>query len=293
MGLIIQSFFLSFRVSGHIIIPFILIAIISMIISIPLNLISGGLAQYLLGPGLAVFYSLFGIRIALATMGDRSRPAYDSLILASLVYGVFFGIVQLCLAVMSEIAVLLYAGKTVDLMGLLQDFPNLLSSQDLGADGFKLRIGQVITLVFVWEVVLYAVMAVPMAGVARAAGSGTADARFFDGFGRSFIPLSIVIAISFAVTTVLGLFAAIFGLMPAVLYFIAIVTFQDLPEFDLDGLVNGIGASFAIVFAYAWVCTASALALKKADGVSKRAVRVAAAQSTIAEDMRALRKSRE
>ncbi|WP_171176835.1 hypothetical protein [Ruegeria sp. HKCCD8929] len=291
MGLIVKSFTLSFGVFGRMILPILAIMVVSSILWGLLNLVSGGYLSFLSGPITATFIGLFGIRTALALMGDNRRTEYEILILYSVLYGVFLLIAKGGALLLSDIAAVAYADWRLGDAVSFRNFLNAEKSLQLAFGFYALSAKAVVSLVMYTSVCV--VMAVPLASAARAAGRGTTSAGFFAGAGRSFIPLFCIFAVSFFLQFFFELFTSLFAMIPLLLSVISVVFSQTIPDFDLDALLKGAAASAGLLWLHSWIWAASAVALVKADQSSEQQLTAAPAQAATTIDMRALRKSRE
>lgn len=167
MGLIIKSFTLSFGVFGRMMLPILAIMVISTIVWSLLGLVSGGYASYLSGPITAAFISLFGIRAALSLIGDNRRTDYQTLILYSVLYGIFLFVAKGGALMLSDFAAVLYADWKFDGAISLRNFANAEKSLQFAFAFHALSAKTVVSLVMYTAV--YVVMAVPLANAARAA----------------------------------------------------------------------------------------------------------------------------
>lgn len=291
MGLVIKSFTLSFGVFGRMILPILAITVVSSIVWSLLNLISGGYANYLSGPITAAFISLFGIRAALSLMGDNRRTEYESLILYSVLYGVFLLIAKGAALMLSDLAAVVYADWKLGDALSFRNFVNAEESLQFSFAFYALSAKAVVSLVIYTAV--HVVMAVPLANAARAAGSGAMSAGFFKGAGRSFIPLFCIFFVPFFLQFFFGLFTFLFAIIPLFLSVISIVFFQEIPDIELDMLLPGIAASAGLLWLHSWVWAASAIALVNSDQSSEQQRTTASTQAAVKTDMRAWRKARE
>jgi len=291
MRLIAKSFILSFGVFGRMIFPILAIFVVSSIVWSLLNIASGGYAGYLSGPFTAVFISLFGIRTALSLMGDNRRTDYPSLIVFSVLYGIFFFIAKGGALMLSDFAAVFYADWKLDEAISLRNFANAEASLQRAFAFHALSAKAVVSLVLYTAV--YVIMAVPLANAARAAGRGAMDAGFFKGAGRSFIPLFCIFALSFFLQFFFGLFTFLFAIIPLFLSVVSIVINQTIPDYDFAVILNGIAASAGLLWLHSWIWAASAVALMKREQSSERRRTAALSQVMTTADIRALRKSRE
>lgn len=291
MGIIIKSFILSFGVFGRMILPSLAIIAVSSIVWSLLNAISAGYANYLSGPITTTFFTLFGIRVALSLMGDHRRTVYETLILYSVLYGVLLLIAKGAALMLSDIAAVVYADWKLGEAISLRNFANAEESLQF-AFGFHALGAKAIVSLAMYTAV-HVVMAVPLASAARSAGQGAVSESFFNGFGRSFIPLFCIFAVSFFFQFFFGLFTSLFAVLPLILSFVSIVFFQTVPHLDVDILLNGIVASAGLLWLHSWIWAASAVALAKTDRSPKEPRESASSEVEAVTDMRALRKSRE
>ena len=291
MDVIIKTFTLSSSVTFRMIRPILGILIASIIISALLNIVTAGYANYVIGPITAAFISLFGIRTALSILGDNRPPMYEMMILYAVMYGLFFIIAKGVVLQLPGVIYALY--ENWNLNGVISIW-SFLEADRLLHRGLSLRhFREEAILLFVLFTSIYVVMAVPMANAARAAGQGSPSTSFFNGFGRSFIPLFCIFSITFVLQFFFGFLASLYALVPIVLSIVSFVISFTIPIPDLDTVVNGVVASIALLWLHSLVWSASAVALKKRDEISGPVRPVKAPPPAEKPDLRALRKSRE
>lgn len=272
------------------ILPILAIMVVSSIVWSLLNLVSGGYASYLSGPITAAFISLFGIRVALSLMGDNRRTEYEILILYSVQYGIFLFIAKGGALMLSDFAAVLYADWKLGDAISLRNFVNAEETLQFAFAVYALSAKAIVSLVMYTSV--FVVMAVPLANAARAAGGGAMRAGFFNGAGRSFIPLFCIFAVSYFLQFFFGMFTFLFAIIPLFLSVISIVIYQTIPDVDLDILLPGVAASAGLLWLHSWIWAASAVALVKSDKNTKQLRTAAPSQVATTTDLRALRKSR-
>jgi hypothetical protein len=291
MELITKSFLLSFGVLGRMFLPIIAIVIASSIVWGLLSYITAGYAGYVSGPITATFISLFGIRVALSLMGDHRRTGYDSLALYAVLYGVFMLIAKGGVLLLSNVAAVIYADWSLGDAISLRTFKNAEESlQFLFA--FQALSAKAIVSLLAYTAV-YVVMAVPLANAARAASQGATSVGFFNGFGRSFVPLFCIFGVVFFLQFFFGLFTFFLAIVPLFLSVISLVVFQTVPNIDLDTVLNGVAASAGLLWLNSWVWAASAVALVQGDENSPLPREVSPPQEAKTVDLKALRKSRQ
>ncbi|WP_300069196.1 hypothetical protein [uncultured Ruegeria sp.] len=291
MTIILKSIPLSFSVFVRMIFPVILISVASMLVSVILNIVTLGLAGYISGPVTAVFISLFGIRVALAIKGDLRRTDLTTLALNSLLYGVFFMVALGGLAVFANIVAVLFSlwtlGEPISLTALRD------AAEPIKISFAFLAVGVKVVLAYILLAVAYAVMAVPMASAARGSGQGAPSKGFFNGFGRSFIPLFCVFFVSIFLQFFFDVLTSLFAIFPLILSVVSLVLTQSLPSFDLETILKGIASGAALLWLNSWIWSVAALALLKFDGNETPRAPVSSPETETATDIRGLRKSRE
>ena len=290
MSIIFKSFIFSFGVAGRMILPILAVFVASSLLFGLLNGISGGLVSYVSGPITATCITLLGIRAAFSLMGDSDKIEYETLSLYSVMYGLFLLVATGVAVALSDFAAFVYAdwqlGHGITLDSLLNAEKSLQFSFAYHALSAKAVVG------LLGYTAIYAAMAVPLASAARASGRGAMSERFFNGFGRSFIPLFCIFAISFFFQFFFNLFAALLGVIPLLLSVVSLVLTQSLPDFELSFVLKGLAASLGLLWLHSWVWTASAVALLESDQNPK--LRDNAEPDVVpAPNLRALRKSRQ
>ncbi len=291
MRLILDSFFLSFGVFSRMIFPVLAIVILSSVVWGLLNLISGGYAGFISGTVTATFISLFGIRVALSLLGDNHRTAYETLVLYSVLYGLFLLIAKGAVLMLSDVVAVAYAEWKFDGGITIRNFVNAERSLQVAFSLHAMSAKAIVSMVFYTTV--FVVMAVPLASAARGVGHGTMSVGFFNGVARSFIPLFLIFSVSFFLQFFFDLFTFLFAIVPLFLSIFSIVIFQSVPDIDLDVLLRGLAASAGLLWLHSVIWAASALAFVKYDGASKPSRGSAPSQVETNTDMRALRKARE
>ncbi|WP_420585791.1 hypothetical protein [Ruegeria sp.] len=272
------------------ILPVLAITFASTVVWAVLSLFTFGLADHISGPVTSAFISLFGIRVALELKGGTRRTDYRALVLQSLMYGMFFGAALWCLGFIVSLSAIAFALWQVGEPFTWSALEN--AAKDTQVAFALIAVGsKTIAMLFVLTA-FYAVMAVPMASAAHSAGLRASGHRFFNGFGRSFVPLFCVFFVSIFLQVYFGILSTVYALLPIVLSVLSILTSQTLPNFDAEIILKGLAASWALLWLNSWLWSISALAFLKSEGTTSPS-ETTPPQTEAAEDIRALRKSRE
>ena len=280
MELLVKSFFLSFGVFGRMILPMIAISAVSGIVWGMLSAVTGGYASILSGPITAAFTSLFGIRAALSLMGDHRRPGYQILTLYSILFGIFFIIAKNVAIVIPDFVTAIYThwkyGEAISLTSFVNTDKLLMS-----AIGYQeLTLQAVVS--FVIYVAICVIMVVPLASVARSAGRGAKSAGFFDGAGRSFIPLFCIFSVSIFFQFFFGLLSVLMVSLPIALALLSMLITQSLPDLDHIRILQGLAVSGGLLWLQSWTWAAAALALVKNEKITEQQHSAAATQEVTA-----------
>ncbi|MEP5762773.1 MAG: hypothetical protein ABJ327_26330 [Litoreibacter sp.] len=272
--------------------PVLAILIISTILWFLLGIFFGGYLNFLSGPLTSTFISLFGIRVALSLMGDRSQAEYESLIFYSLLYAGILFVAKGAAHIISDVSALLYTdlrfGEAVSLQNFINGGETLQPTVALHALGAK------VIIAMITYTAVYVVLAVPLASAARASGQGAPDTRYFNGIGRSFIPLFCIFGLSFFLQFFFGLYTALFAILPLIVSIGSLAQSQTLPDLtDLYILLNALLAFASLLWTYSWVWAASAVALESSDRSTNNLPDPDTIRRATETDLRALRKSRE
>ncbi|WP_282119570.1 hypothetical protein [Ruegeria atlantica] len=291
MTLIFNSLLLSMRVMLHMIVPVLVISLASVVVWTVLGIFTLGMANYISGPVTTAFFTLFGIRTALALKGDKRHTDYRAMALYSVMYGLFFAAVLWVMKLIVAVSGIAYAlwqiGEPIS-WAAFQNVPK----PALGAFGLLAGGSSLIVMCFVWAA-FYAIMAVPIASAAQSAGHRAPSHAFFNGLGRSFIPLFCVFFVSIFLQLYFGFYTAFYALLPILMSVISILTVQSLPNFDLEIILRGAAAGGALLWLNSWLWSVCALAFLKFEGDDTVAVAAPSPDLETATDLRALRKSRE
>lgn len=291
MGLIFKSFIMSFGLTGRMILPSIGIVIVSALLTGVLNSFTGGFASVLSEPVTSAFITLFGIRVALTMMGNTSRTEYKILMLYAFLYGVAFFIASAVILIVSVGFAMLYASWQTGSGMTLYDVRNAMRSVEPNFAAFAISAKMLVFLTLTASV--NALMAIPVANAARAAGSGAMGAGFFKGFGRSFIPLFSVFWIVMFLQFFFGILAFFFALAPLFMLTFTFLFTQSLPDIDLWFVVTGLAAGLGLLFLNCWTYAAAAVALgENSEAIAKKSAPPTPPRPTQM-DIRSLRKSRE
>ena len=291
MGLIFKSFIMSFGLTGRMILPSIGIVIVSALLTGVLNSFTGGFASVLSEPVTSAFITLFGIRVALTMMGNTSRTEYKILMLYAFLYGVAFFIASAVILIVSVGFAMLYASWQTGSGMTLYDVRNAMRSVEPNFAAFAISAKMLVFLTLTASV--NALMAIPVANAARAAGSGAMGAGFFKGFGRSFIPLFSVFWIVMFLQFFFGILAFFFALAPLFMLTFTFLFTQSLPDIDLWFVVTGLAAGLGLLFLNCWTYAAAAVALgENSEAIAKKSAPPTPPRPTEM-DIRSLRKSRE
>lgn len=291
MGLIFKSFIMSFGLTGRMILPSIGIVIVSALLTGVLNSFTGGFASVLSEPVTSAFITLFGIRVALTMMGNTNRTEYKILMLYAFLYGVAFFIASAVILIVSVGFAMLYASWQTGSGMTLYDVRNAMRSVEPNFAAFAISAKMLVFLTLTASV--NALMAIPVANAARAAGSGAMGAGFFKGFGRSFIPLFSVFWIVMFLQFFFGILAFFFALAPLFMLTFTFLFTQSLPDIDLWFVVTGLAAGLGLLFLNCWTYAAAAVALgENSEAIAKKSAPPTPPRPTQM-DIRSLRKSRE
>lgn len=291
MGLIIKSFIMSFGLTGRMILPSIGIFIVSMLVSGVLSTFTGGLAGILSVPVTSAFFALFGIRVALSMKGNHSRTEYKILTLYAFLYGIGFLIATGLIALLTAGTALLYASWQTGTGFSVTDY--LRTSSPMQPDFAFHTVSAEMVVTLLLAAAVNALMAVPVASAARAAGSGAMSAGFFQGFGRSFVPMFCIFALVSVLQYFFGIFTLLFALAPIMMSVVTFVFSGSLPDIDLWVVLSGIAASVGYLWMNCWTYAAAALALgENSEAIAKKSAPPTPPRPTQM-DIRSLRKSRE
>jgi hypothetical protein len=290
MMLILNSLTLSIRVTLRMIVPFLVISLASVVVWTVLGVLTLGMAGYVSEPVTTAFITLFGIRAALASKGDKRHTDYRAMILYSVMYGLFFAAVLAALKLIINVSAVAFAMWQVGEPFSWSAMQNAAESTQIA---FALiALGSNATVMYVALAVFYALMAVPMASAAHSAGHRAPSHGFFNGFGRSFVPLFCVFFVSIFLQFYFGFFTALYALMPILLSVVSIVNAQTLPNFDLEVILRAAAAGGALLWLNSCLWSISALALLKSEDTDAE-YSPPPSETEPAQDIRSLRKSRE
>ncbi|MBO9411746.1 MULTISPECIES: hypothetical protein [unclassified Ruegeria] len=287
MTLILRSLLLSVPLSLRMIFPVLIVFVLCVPVWFGLGIVTLGLSQYISEGITTAFISMIGIRAALALTGDRHRTDFKNLIAFAILYGLFFIAVLAVMNVITSYAAVGFSlwkiGEPLSLSAL-QSF----TEDELFAFGIYTLLGKVVVSTITVSVV-YALMAVPLANAARAAGHGLSSPGFFNGFGRSFIPLFCVFFLSIFPIFYFELLSFLYALLPLILSVVSFIFTQTLPEFELEFILKGVASLAALLWLNAWIWSITALALLKFDDKNTQRSRRADRSA----ELHALRKSRQ
>ena len=291
MLLIIKSIPLSFAVLVRMIIPTIGILFLVTLTVLVLGPLTLGLAAVVAVPVMAVLIALYGIRAALELLGDRSPTDHKSLLLSACIFAVILAIAKAVTASATGALAIIFADWS---MG---DLVSASTYQDANREtqaAFELNLlGAFAAVTLFLSAATSALLAIPMANAARAAGRGSHGGSFFSGFGGSFVPLLLVYLVAQALQYVFGVFQIFFAFIPFLLALSGPSVFAELAEMDVTYILWGVGAASALLWLYAWTWAACALALEKSEKAARTSRSVLAHVAQTPEiDIRALRKSR-
>ena len=290
MLIILRSFLMSFGVALRVIVPAIGIFVATAVLASLFNPISGGLAGVVSGPISTVFLGLVGVRIALAHLGDRSAADHQFIFLQAVVFALIFYFAKGIAIVASQLIALAFAGWQT---GVGFSVAGIVSADQSLQTLFLLNTFAINTVVgWLLYAAVFAVLAIPFANAARSSGRGDRGHGTFFGFGRQFVPVFVVYAVSVFLQFFLGLYHFVVAIVPLVIGLILVVSNQVVPNVEWEIILRGVAASFGLLWLQAWTWSACALALKavdKADGGMTAKAPVKAHDV----DVRELRKSRE
>ncbi|MBO9445788.1 hypothetical protein [Ruegeria sp. R14_0] len=288
--LILNSLLLSIRVTLRMIVPILVIMLASIIVWTVLGVFTLGMAGYISEPVTTAFITLFGIRVALELKGDKRHTDFRAMVLYSAMYGLFFA---------AALAVIVFAinlsaiGFAMWQVGEPFSFTALQNAARSTQVAFAfIAVGSSLIAKCIALAAFYAVMAVPLASAAQASGLRAPSHAFFNGFGRSFIPLFCVFFASIFLQVYFGFFTTLYALLPILLSVVSVITEQALPDFDLEFILKGVASGGALLWLNAWLWSISALAFLKTEDTGTPHP-VEPVVSDPLQDIRALRKSRE
>ncbi|MEL6519824.1 MAG: hypothetical protein AAFQ66_02610 [Pseudomonadota bacterium] len=271
--------------------PVIAITILSIIISLVLNLLTFGLASLILEPAIPIFFTLFGIRVALSAMGEHTRPSYGILALYSVIYGLIMVFAKGTVLTISGLVGVAYGEWQMEDAISIRTFAE---AADPLQTAFVLHTLSATTILsFVLYCVVHAVIAVPMAGAARSAGHNANSSSFMDGFGRAFVPLFCIFAVVFFLQFFFEFFALLFAIFPLLIEVLSFLITLSVPDIDLIVVLKGLAAAAGLLWFNSWMWAASALALRQTDEKQHRKRKVEKQPVATTTDIRKLRKSRE
>lgn len=274
------------------ILPVLAVFIVTTVVWGLLSSVTGGYLAHVSGPITATLISLIGIRAALTLLGEGDRISYDILILNAVLLSIFMLVAKATAMILVDVVALTFAGWQT---GTGLQFLRLANAeQEITRDFAVNAIGVKAILGLAMVSMVSALMAVPIASQARAAGAGTHSSHLFHGFGASFFPLFCVVAVSFFLQFFFSMLTTLHAVIPLVLSIFSLVFSQAIPNVDLELVLKGAGASFALLWLHSWVWSASALALKQLDGAEMPKPKQETPNATTTTmDLRALRKSRQ
>jgi len=291
MSLILNSLLLSVSVFARMIIPALLIMVASGIVWTVLGIFTLGLASHISEPVTAAFFSLFGMRVALAVKGDLRRTDFRVLIFYSLMYGLFFAAVLTVLSTIVSVSAMVFAlwqlGQPISWTAIQN------AAEPVQVAFAFIAVGSHVVVMYVILAVLNAVMAVPMASAAQSAGHRAPSRAFLHGFGQSFIPLFCVFFVSIFLQFYFGVFATAFAFLPVVISVVSVLLTLSLPDFSPEAILMGVASGAALLWLHAWVWSVCALAFLKSEGPDAPRAATVAEDAGAETDIRALRKSRE
>jgi len=135
---------------------------------------------------------------------------------------------------------------------------------------------------FAIYVAICVIMVVPLASVARSAGRGAKSAGFFDGAGRSFIPLFCIFSVSIFFQFFFGLLSVLMVSLPIALALLSMLITQSLPDLDHIRILQGLAVSGGLLWLQSWTWAAAALALVKNEKITEQQHSAAATQEVTA-----------
>ncbi len=293
MSIIFHSLFLSIGVFARMVLPSLGIYLASMVVWFLAGMITAGLSGYVSESVTAAFVTLVGIRAALAMKGDHRPREFRILAFNSLTYGVFLVGAK---AVMILIANLLAVLLTDWNFGEAVSFHSITNAEERLQALFVLHaVAAKVIIALALIVALSVTMAVPMAAAAQSASYGAPSRPFFWGFGRSFLPLFLIFAVSYLFQLYFELFGYLFAVMPTlVISIVSMAGSEEFPSIPLDVIGYGVLAFIGHLWLQSWIWSASALAFLKYEEKAKAAKsKHASSHATTTKDLRAMRKARE
>gem|GEM_PF-810039 len=307
MFLILKSIPLSLIVALRMIMPLIAIFVVSAIISSILGILTLGLSTLITGPATLAFIALFGMHVALDQKRQAGLLDLREMISYSVVFGLTLSLFKL-IGIGAVLALSVLAAQQN--LGLELSFKNLIPANENLETAFSINVLSFLGLFsLIVLAAIEALFAVPMAAAAHSAGHKFKRKSFEQGFGKSFLPLFVIAAISLF----LQFFFQIFSVFILVFFTFAFqITWfvetagERISENGMDGLIELLGqidptatlialaSVFVVIWLQAWIWSAAALAfLKHNDTEIKRPVSTRQVPAVTPTDLRALRKARD
>lgn len=290
------------------IMPLIAIFVVSAIISSILDTLTLGLSTLITGPATTAFIALYGMHVALDHKRKGGLLDLREMISYSVVFGVTLGLFKLIGIYAVQFLAIFIAQQNAGLDFSLANFKQADENVQLAFIFSAFSFFGLFSLIVL--AALQALFAVPMASAAHSAGHKFKRTSFEQGFGKSFVPLFIIAAISLFLQfffKIFAFFAFIFlGAFALKIIWFVETAGERISENGMDGLIEllsqidptatliAVATIFVAIWLQAWIWSAAALAfLKHNDTTTKRATATRQVPAVPPTDLRALRKARD